>query len=79
MYERYYDKFQASFGRVVIELQYMDCDSFVLSITTQNNFIDLKFFKHLFGFNNLNKDHKLFSNKNTKVVCKLKIETPEKK
>ena len=36
MYETYYDKLQPFFGQENIQLHYMDCDSFVLSIETQN-------------------------------------------
>ena len=56
----------------------MDCDSFVLSIRNQNNFIDLKKFEHLFDFSILNENNELFSNKNEKVMGKYKIETPKK-
>ena len=36
MYETYYDKLQPYFRQENIKLHYMDCDSFVLSIETQN-------------------------------------------
>ena len=55
----------------------MDCDSFVLSIETQNIIMDLKKLEDLFDFSNLNENHELFTNKNKKVVGKFKIETPE--
>ena len=55
----------------------MDCDSFVLSIKTQNKNNDLKNPEELFDFSNLNENHELFSNKNKKVVGEFKIETPE--
>ena len=55
----------------------MDCDSFVLSIETQNIIIDLKNLENLFDFSNLNKTHEIFCNKNKKVEGKFKIETPE--
>ena len=42
----------------------MDCDSFVLSIGTQNIIIDLKYLGELFDFSNLNENHELFSKKN---------------
>ena len=45
MYETYYDKLQQHFGRENLQLHYMDCDSFVLSIRTQNIIIDLKILK----------------------------------
>ena len=77
MYETYYDKLQPYFGQENIQLHYMDCDSFVLSIETQNIINDLKNLEDLFDFSNLNKNHDLFSNKNKKVVGKFKIETPK--
>ena len=36
MYETYYDKLQPYFGREIKHLHYMDCDSFVLNIGSQN-------------------------------------------
>ena len=77
MYETYYDKLQPYFGQENIKLHYIDCDSFVLSIETENIINDLKNLEDLFDFSNLNKNHELFSNKNKKVVGKIKIETPE--
>ena len=77
MYETYYDKLQPYFGQENIKLHYMDCDSFVLSIETENIINDLKNLEHLFDFSNLDKNHELFSNRNKKVVGKFKIETPK--
>ena len=77
MYETYYDILQPYFGQDNIKLHYMDCDSLVLSIETQNINNELKNLEDLFDFSNLNKNHELFSNKNKKVVVKFKIETPE--
>ena len=42
MYETYYDILQPYFGQEKIQLHYMDCDSFVLSIETENIINDLK-------------------------------------
>ena len=77
MYETHYDRLQPYFGHENIQLHYMDCDSFVLSIKTQNKNDDLKNFENSFDFSNLDKNHELFSNKNKKVVSKYKIQTPE--
>ena len=55
----------------------MDCDSFVLSIETQNLIDGLKSLEDLFDFSKFYKNHELFSNKNEKVVGKFKLETPE--
>ena len=41
-YETYYDKLQPYSGQENLKLHYMDCDSFVLSIETQNIINDLK-------------------------------------
>ena len=76
MYETYYDVLQAYFRLENIQLHYMDCDSFVLSIETENIINDLKNLEDIFDFSNLNKNHKLFSNKNKKIG-KFKIETPD--
>ena len=46
----------------------MDCDSFVLSIETQNIIKDLKNLDDLFDLSNLNENHELFSNKNKKKL-----------
>ena len=77
MYEAYYDKLQPYFGEKKLQLNYMDCDSFVLGIETQNLFINWKNFEDLFDFSNLKENHELFSNKNEKNVGKYKIETPQ--
>ena len=77
MYETYYDKLQPFFGQENIKLHYMYCDSFVLSIETENIINDLKNLEDFFDFSNLNKNYELLSNKNKKVVGKFKIETPE--
>ena len=77
MYETYYDILQPYFGQENIQLHYMDCDSFVLSVETQNIINDLKNLENLFDFSNLDKNHELFSDKKKKVVGKFKIETPK--
>ena len=66
MYETYYDKLQPYFGQENIQLHYMDCDSFVVSIETDNIINDLKNLGDLFDFNNLDKNHELFSKKKQK-------------
>ena len=61
MYGTFYDKLQPYFGQENLKLHYMDCDSFVLSIETQNIIDDLKNLKDFFDFSNLNENHELFS------------------
>ena len=77
MYETYYDKLQPHFGQENIQLHYMDTDSFILSVNTKDIIKYLKNLEDIFDFSNLDKTHKLFSNKNKKVIGKFKIETPK--
>ena len=48
----------------------------VLSIKTQDIVNDLQSLRDLFDFCNLDREYKLFNEKNKKIVNKLKIETP---
>ena len=77
IYESYYDKLQPYFGQENYELQYIDTDSFVLSVNTKDNIKDLKKLEDIFDLNNLDKNHELFSNKNVEILGKFKIETPK--
>ena len=74
MYEFYYEKLYNYWGENVI-LHYMDTDSFVLTIKTDDLVKDLHHFRDDFDFSNLNRDHELYSNENKKVIGKMKIET----
>ena len=56
----------------------MDCDCFVLSLNTEKIIKELKILEDNFDFGNLDENLELFSNKNKKVIGKLKIETPKK-
>ena len=75
MYETYYDKLQPYFQQENIQLLYMDTDSFVLSVNTDDIIRDLKNLGDIFDFSNLDKNHEFFSNKNKKVIGKVKIKT----
>ena len=77
MYETLYDQIQTYFGLENLHLQYIDCDSFVLSVKTKDIIKDLKNLEDLFDFSNLNENHELFSSKNKKIIGKFKIETPK--
>ena len=77
MYETYFDKLQPYFGQEIIQLHYMNTDSFVLSVNTKDTNKDLKNLEDIFDFSNLDENHELFSNKNKKVIGKFKIETPK--
>ena len=50
----------------------MDCDSFVLSIRTDNVINDLKNLEDLFDFRNLNKDHQYSVITTKKLLANLK-------
>ena len=78
MYETYHDKLQPYIEEKYLELHYTDCDSFVLSIETQNTINHLKNLEGLSVFSTLNENYELISNKNKKVVGKIKVETSEK-
>ena len=74
MFETYYGKLQPYFGENIILLNYMDTDSLVLSINSSNIIKDIRNLEDIFDFRNLNKNHEPFSNKNKKVIGKLKTE-----
>ena len=76
-YHTYFDKLQPYFGQEKIELNYMDTDSFVLSMKTENFIEDLKNLEDMFDFSKIDKKDELFSNKNKKVNGKFNIETPK--
>ena len=71
----YCDKLRPYFGQEILHLFYMDTDSFILSVNTNDIIEDLKNSEDIIDFSNLFKNHELFSNKNEKVIGKL--ETPE--
>ena len=75
-YETFSDELQPYFSRENLQKNFMDCDSFVLSIRTQNIVIDSKNLEGLFDFTNLDENHELFSNKNNTVLGNFRIETP---
>ena len=77
MYETYYDNLQPCFGQEIIQLPYIDTESFVFSANTIDIIKDLKNLEDVFDFSNLNENHELFSNKNKKIIGKFKIETPK--
>ena len=76
-YETYDDKLQPYFGQELIQLHYMDTDSFVLSVTTKDIIKDLRNLEDIFDFSNLDKNLELFSHKNKKAIGKFKIVTPK--
>ena len=76
MYETYYDTLQPYFGQENLLLRYIDTDGMILSMRTENIIKDLKNLEDIFDFSNLDENHELFSNKNKKVIGKIKIEFP---
>ena len=77
MYETYYDTLQPYFRQENLQLHFMDCDSFILSIKSENIIKDLKNLEDIFDFSNIDGNHELYSEKNKKVLGKFKIETPK--
>ena len=77
MCETYYDELQPYFGQENIQLHYMDTDSFVLSVNTEDIIEGSKNLEDIFDFSNIDQNHEIFSNKNKKVLGKFKIETPK--
>ena len=78
MSETNFDKLQLCFNGENLQLHYIDCDSFVLSIRPQIIIIDLKSLQHLFDSGNLNENHELFSNKNKKLLLSIKMKPIKK-
>ena len=76
MYEFYYNILKP-FWNNKIKLHYMDTDSFILSFDSTfdelTNFLEEN--KNEFDFSELDKNNKLYSTINKKVVGKMKIET----
>ena len=58
-----------------VHFHYMDTDSFILSIKTEDLIKDLNFFKDDFYFSELDRYHQLFDPSNMKCIGKRKIET----
>ena len=77
MYETYFDTLQPYFGQENLQLHYIDTDGMFLSMKSKNIIKDLKNLEDIFDFNNLDKNHELYSEKNKKVIGKFKIETPK--
>ena len=76
MYETYYDTLQPYFGQKNLQLHYIDTNGMILSMKTKDIIKDLKNLEDIFDFSNLDEDHEIFSNRNKKVIGKIKIETP---
>ena len=58
-----------------MQLPYMGADNFLLSFNTKDIVKDLENLKDLFDFSKFDKNHKLFSKKNEKVIGQFKSET----
>ena len=79
MYETYSDILQPYFGLENIQLHYMDCDSFVLSLKTENVFKELRNLEDVFDLSNLDENHELFSNQKTeKILVSFKLKLLKK-
>ena len=62
LYENNYDNLKPYFGQESLQLKYMLCDSFVLSIRTENIIDDLGNPKDLFDFSNADEIHGIYIN-----------------
>ena len=60
-----------------MHFHFLEVDSFVLSLSTNDIFEDLQNLNDLFDISNLNKSHGLLSDKNKKILSKLKIDAPK--
>ena len=76
MYKTYYDKLQKKYGDK-IQLQYTDCESFVMSAQTDDIVNDLKETYKMYDFHNLDSNHELYDNRLEKIPGYLNIETPK--
>ena len=74
MYEFYYHKLKPYYNSKT-KLHYMDTDSFILSIKTEDLINDLEYFKDDFDFSELDPSHELYNSINKKVIGKMKIGT----
>ena len=70
MYETYYDTLQPYFGQENLQLRYMDCDSFILSIKSKSIIKDLKNLEDIFDFSNIDENHELYIEKYKKSFVK---------
>ena len=77
MYETYFDKLQPYFVQENLQLHHFNTYGMILSMNTKAIIKDLKKLEDFFDFSNLNENHKLFSNKNKRVIGILKVETPQ--
>ena len=65
-----------------LQLNYMDCDSVILSIETNDlikDLVELQKEKIRFDFNKKDKDQPLYCDKNTNVIDQIKLEIPDTK
>ena len=80
LYETNYDKLQNYHGENMLQLHYMDMDSFILIMKSNEIVKDLDTLQEtqkMCDFSNSDKNQKLFSNELKKVTGLLKIETPK--
>ena len=75
MYGTYYDTLQPYFGQENLQLHYMDCDRFILSIKSENIIKVLKNLEDIFDFSNIDKNHEIYSEKNEKKLGKFEMYT----
>ena len=74
MYQFHYDYVKVKYPGDNSKLLFTDTDSLVYKIRSQNLYQDMLEDKDLFDFSGYSKDHACFSNKNKKVIGKMKDE-----
>ena len=76
MYEKYYDKSQPSFGEINKQSHYMETDSFVITVNTNDIIKILQKLVNFFDFINFNENPNLLR-KRKKVIRNFQKETPK--
>ena len=76
MYETSYDTSLPCFGEQNKQIHYLDTDGFVLGVNTNDIIRNLKNFDDILDFSKLTENLELFRNKNERVSCIFKRQTP---
>jgi hypothetical protein len=75
MYEFHYEYMLPKYGAERIKVLMTDTDSFIYEVETEDHYKDMGEDADRFDFSNYPKDHALYSEKNKKVLGKMKDET----
>ena len=77
MYDYFYNNLKRRYSENIV-LLYMDADSFILEITTDEVYKDMEEDEDIYDTSNYDPNNPLFSNQNKKVIGKFKDEFGEK-